>query len=109
MSIAEKFASMEYGPAPEDPKESLAWLERHGRRFGLFIGGEWQPPANGGYFDTLDPSTGEFVVTELDGAWARDPFANSSHWRLVEKSGRGWRIYRAQPVGLAHARARRAS
>jgi hypothetical protein len=42
------------------------------------------------------------VVTELDGAWTRDPFANSSHWRLVEKSGRGWRIYRAQPIGLAY-------
>ena len=24
------------------------------------------------------------VVTELDGAWARDPFATSEHWRLVE-------------------------
>ena len=33
---------MEYGPAPEDPKEAEAWLERHGRRFGLFIGGAWQ-------------------------------------------------------------------
>ena len=45
MSIAEKFASMEYGPAPEDPKEAVAWLERHRRRFGHFIGGAWKPPA----------------------------------------------------------------
>ena len=36
MSIAEKFVSMEYGPAPEDSKEASAWLERHGRRFGFF-------------------------------------------------------------------------
>ena len=39
MSIAEKFASMEYGPAPEDPKEAATWLDRHNRRFGLFIDG----------------------------------------------------------------------
>ena len=39
MSIAEKFVSMEYGPAPEDPKEILTWLDRHGRRFAHFING----------------------------------------------------------------------
>jgi len=31
MSIVEKFMSMEYGPAPEDPREAVVWLERHGR------------------------------------------------------------------------------
>ena len=40
MSIAEKFVSMEYGPAPEDPKEAQAWLDRHGRQLKHFIGGE---------------------------------------------------------------------
>ena len=59
MSIAEKFVSMEYGPAPEDSKEAAAWLDRHSRRFGLFIGGAWQPPVDGEYFDTIDPSNGE--------------------------------------------------
>jgi hypothetical protein len=42
------------------------------------------------------------IVTELDGAWTRDSFAGSPHWRLVETSGRGWRIYVVRPVGLAH-------
>src|SRR6266436_4679663 len=42
MSIVEKFMTMEYGPAPEDPREALAWLDRHGRRFGHFIHGAWQ-------------------------------------------------------------------
>jgi len=41
------------------------------------------------------------VVTELDGAWTRDPFATSEHWRLVETSAKGWRIYVARPVGVA--------
>jgi hypothetical protein len=41
------------------------------------------------------------VVTELDGAWTRDPFATSPHWRLAETSGRGWRIYVVRPFGRA--------
>src|ERR1700726_3622268 len=59
MSIAEKFVSMEYGPAPEDSKEAIAWLGRHGHRLQHFIGGGWQAPAAGQYFDTLDPSNGK--------------------------------------------------
>jgi hypothetical protein len=41
------------------------------------------------------------VVTSLDGAWTRDPFATSPHWRLVESSSRGWRIYVAVEVAMA--------
>jgi len=58
MSIAEKFVAMEYGPAPEDPKEVLAWLDLHNRRFGHFIDGAWRQSAEAGYFETADPSTG---------------------------------------------------
>ncbi len=29
MSILEKFVTMDYGPAPEDPREALAWLEQY--------------------------------------------------------------------------------
>src|SRR5436305_1914967 len=42
MSIAQRFVSMEYGPAPEDPQEALTWLDAHKRKFGHFIGGEWR-------------------------------------------------------------------
>ena len=63
MSVAEKFAGMEYGPAPEDPKEAQAWLERHHRRFGHFIGGEWREPSANTYFETLDPSTAEILAS----------------------------------------------
>ncbi len=44
MSVIEKFTTMEYGPAPEDPKESLLWLDRHQRRFGHFINGKFPAP-----------------------------------------------------------------
>jgi aldehyde dehydrogenase (NAD+) len=70
MSIVEKFMSMEYGPAPEDPREAVAWLERHGRRLGHFIGGGWQAPVEGQYFDTTDPSTGEVLASVAQGSVA---------------------------------------
>jgi hypothetical protein len=34
------------------------------------------------------------VVTPSDGAWRRDPFATSPHFRLVEEKPERWRIYR---------------
>jgi aldehyde dehydrogenase (NAD+) len=68
MSIAEKFVAMEYGPAPEDPKEVLSWLDHHSRRFGHFMDGAWLQPAEGGYFDTADPSTGEKLAAVAQGS-----------------------------------------
>jgi aldehyde dehydrogenase (NAD+) len=68
MSIAEKFVSMEYGPAPEDPKEAQAWLERHSHRFGHFINGAWRAPAAGEYFETQDPSNGEKLASVAQGS-----------------------------------------
>ena len=70
MSIAEKFVSMEYGPAPEDPKDALTWLDRHGRRFGHFIEGEWRDPQEGVFFDTTDPATGEKIASIAQGSAA---------------------------------------
>jgi aldehyde dehydrogenase (NAD+) len=70
MSIVEKFMTMEYGPAPEDPREAIAWLDRHARRFGHFINGAWQAPAAGTYFETTDPSSGETLATVAQGSAA---------------------------------------
>jgi len=70
MSIAEKFVTMEYGPAPEEPKEALGWLDRHSRRFGHFIHGTWVQPSAGQYFDTDDPSTGEKLASVSQGSAA---------------------------------------
>jgi aldehyde dehydrogenase (NAD+) len=70
MSIAEKFETMEYGPAPEDPKEALTWLDRHKRRFGHFIDGAWRDPAENVFFDSIDPATGEKIATVAQGSAA---------------------------------------
>jgi aldehyde dehydrogenase (NAD+) len=69
MSIAEKFVTMEYGPAPEESKEALSWLERHSR-FGHFINGTWLQPSAGQFFDTNDPSTGEKLASISQGSAA---------------------------------------
>ncbi len=70
MSIAEKFLTMEYGPAPEDPKDALLWLDGHHRRFGHFIDGAWRQPADGVFFDSTDPSTGEKIASVAQGSIA---------------------------------------
>ena len=61
---------MEYGPAPEDPKDAQLWLDRHQRRFGHFIAGEWRQPVEGGFFDTTNPATGEKIADVAQGSAA---------------------------------------
>src|ERR1700723_1993478 len=70
MSIAEKFLTLEYGPAPEDPKDALLWLDRHQRRVGDFIYGEWPQPVEGALFDTTNPASGEKIAEVAQGSAA---------------------------------------
>jgi aldehyde dehydrogenase (NAD+) len=110
MSIAEKFVTMEYGPAPEDPKEAGAWLDRHGRRFGLFIGGVWQAPAAGEYFDTVDPSNGEKLASIAQGGAAdvdaavRAARAASGKWRALTPHARARYLYALARLVQKHSR-----
>src|SRR5580658_3368810 len=64
-SIVEKFQSMEYGPAPEDPGEVNKWLDAHKRSFGHFINGEWTKVAAS--FETKNPATGELLASIAQG------------------------------------------
>ncbi|MBJ7313403.1 aldehyde dehydrogenase family protein [Rugamonas sp. CCM 8940] len=45
---------MDYGPAPESQKEAQAWLEQHGRTFGLFIDNAFSAP--GELFASTNPA-----------------------------------------------------
>jgi len=110
MSIAEKFVSMEYGPAPEDPKEAGAWLERHNRRFDLFINGAWKAPAAAEYFDTLDPSTGEKLAsvaqgsaTDIDAA-VQAAHSASKKWRALTPHVRARYLYALARLVQKHSR-----
>ncbi|MEW6405311.1 MAG: aldehyde dehydrogenase family protein [Chloroflexota bacterium] len=61
-TLLELFKSMEYGPAPESPAAVNAWLEEHGRKFGLFINNEWVTPKGAKYYASHDPSNGELLA-----------------------------------------------
>src|SRR5271155_3862838 len=110
MSIAEKFVAMEYGPAPEDPKEARAWLERHGHRFGHFINGEWQAPATGEYFDTVDPSNGEKLASVAQGSSADiDSAVHAARaafpkWRALTPHVRARYLYAVARLVQKHSR-----
>ncbi len=68
MSLTEKFVTMDYGPAPEDPREAIAWLDKYQRRFNHFINGAWHAPSDSKYFDTADPSTTEKLADIAQGS-----------------------------------------
>src|SRR6202790_1966264 len=110
MSIAEKFVTMDYGPALEDPREAQAWLERHQHRFGHFISGAWQAPSSGEYFDTLDPSNGEKLASVAQGSSqdidsavqaAREAFPK---WRALTPHVRARYLYALARLVQKHSR-----
>jgi aldehyde dehydrogenase (NAD+) len=87
-SIPEIFGTMAYGPAPEAAAPAHAWLEGHGRRFGLFIGGRWSEPGTD-TFETLNPATGKPIArltqasaADVDRAVAAARAAQPGWWAL---------------------------
>jgi aldehyde dehydrogenase (NAD+) len=110
MSIAEKFVSMEYGPAPEDPKEAQLWLDRHGHKFNHFIAGEWRTPAAGEYFDTVDPSNGDKLASVAQGSSAdidaavRAARAASPNWHALKPHLRARYLYNLARLVQKHSR-----
>jgi aldehyde dehydrogenase (NAD+) len=110
MSIAEKFVSMEYGPAPEDSKEAVAWLGRHSHRTRHFIAGSWQEPQSGECFDTVDPSNGEKLASVAQGSAAdvdaavKAARAASSGWRALTPHARARYLYAIARLVQKHSR-----
>lgn len=66
MKIKEIFDTMEYGPAPESANAANAFLDKHKRKFQLYIDGKWQAPASKKYFDSISPSTEEKLALLAD-------------------------------------------
>src|SRR6516165_10086561 len=110
MSIAEKFVDLEYGPAPEDPKEAVLWLDRHQRRFGHFINGAWVAPVAGQHFDTNDPSTGTRLASVAQGtapdidAAVRAARAAQSKWQALTGHARARYLYGLARLVQKHSR-----
>ena len=67
-TIREIFDSMAYGPAPEGHAEALAWIAKHGGRFGHWIDGRFTAP--GETFATKNPATGAELAQVSQGTAA---------------------------------------
>src|SRR5262244_2304463 len=110
MSVAEQFLKMDYGPAPEDPKDTLAWLDRHARKFGHFVDGVWHEPADGAFFDTLDPATGEKIASVAQGtAGDVDAAVKSARralpqWQALKPHARARYLYALARAVQRHSR-----
>ncbi len=66
--VAEIFARMDYGPAPEGNAEALAWIAAHKGRFGHWIDGAFTAP--GETFATTNPATGAVLAEVTQGTAA---------------------------------------
>src|SRR6202795_4080324 len=110
MSVTEKFLSMEYGPAPEDPREALVWLDRYGRRLDHFIDGAFRVPDKGVYFDTFNPSTGEPLAAVAQGSAADIDAAVKAarsalpKWQALAPHTRARYLYAIARLGEKHSR-----
>ncbi len=95
-NVAEIFQTLDYGSAPESDSEAVAWLERHKRKFDLFIGGKWVKTKSGASLETLNPANKK--------ALASVALANAADVDAAVKAAR-----KAFPAWVAlsgHARAR---
>jgi aldehyde dehydrogenase (NAD+) len=68
MEVRDLFESMEYGAAPESPDRAREWLGKRNNVLDHYIGGEFRTPAEGDYFPSHNPATGELLATVADGA-----------------------------------------
>jgi aldehyde dehydrogenase (NAD+) len=62
MDILKVFKTMDYGPAPESASAAQAWLEGHGRKFGLFINNQWVQPEGASYYTSYNPADGSILA-----------------------------------------------
>jgi len=107
-TIKEILQTMDYGPAPESTKEAQAWLDQHGRRFGLFIDNKWTEPAE--TFGTFNPADGSELaqVTQATGEDVERAVeaARSAHpaWVAMGGHGRATVLYTLARLLQKHAR-----
>ena len=68
MTVSDIFATMDYGTAPENASEALAWIVDQGSRFGHFIDGTMTPV--GEAFESRNPANGEILAHITQGTQA---------------------------------------
>ncbi len=107
-TIKEILQTMDYGPAPESTKEAQAWLEAHGRRFGLFVDGAWTDanetfgsfnPADGSELAQVTQASQADVDRAVDAARRAQP-----GWVALGGHGRAKVLYSLARLLQKHAR-----
>ena len=89
-------AGWSYAPAPESTDHIAI-----DKRYGLFIGGDFVDPADGGYFETVNPATEETLSSvasatgaDVDKAVAAARKARDGAWSKMKPAERGKYIFR---------------
>ncbi len=107
-TVTDILATMDDGPSPESDAPAQAWLSRHGRRFGHFIGGRWVRGTKP--FDTLNPATGQPLAQVAQGTPAQVEQAVQAAeaalpgWQALGDHGRARHLYALARALQKHAR-----
>jgi aldehyde dehydrogenase (NAD+) len=111
LKVAEIFETLEYGPAPEAASPIVTWLDAHERRFALFIDGAWREPADGEYFDSINPATtatlaqiAQGTAADIDAA-VKAARAALEGWHRLGGNGRARFLYALARQIQKHGRA----
>ncbi len=108
MTVAEIFDTMDYGTAPENAGEAVAWLDLHKRKFGHFIGGAFTKPRKG--FESRNPADGQVLaqLTQATQAEVTDAVkaarAAQPGWEKLGGHGRAKHLYALARLLQKHAR-----
>src|SRR5213082_2904228 len=109
-TVSEIFETMAYGPAPESDKPAVAWLDQHGRDFGLFVGGRWIKSKSGELFDVINPATAKRLArvtqagpADVDAAVAAARKAFPA-WSALSGHARARHLYALARAVQKHAR-----
>ncbi len=107
-SVSDILTTMDYGPSPESADVAHAWLDRHQRRFGHFIGGAWH--AGSQHFESINPATmkplaaiAQATPAIVDAAVAAAARAQPA-WAALGGHGRARHLYALARALQKHAR-----
>ena len=108
MTVKEIFDTMDYGKAPENAADALAWIAAQGGTFGHFIDGAFT--AAGSLFETRNPATGDTLATvtqamqsDVDAAVAAARKAQPK-WQALGGHGRAKALYAIARLLQKHSR-----
>ncbi len=62
-NVAELFQTLPYGSAPESDSEAVLWLERHKRKFDLFVAGKWVKAKSDSSLETINPANKKVLAS----------------------------------------------